>query len=356
MEPAGDESPFAIDRRRIINCMAFRRLGYKTQVFLSDVGDHYRTRLTHTLEVASQACRLGRSLRLNETLADAVALAHDLGHAPFGHAGEVALNELMAGHGGFEHNRQSHRVVDFLEHPYPGFRGLNLSFETRESLVKHHTTYDRPDRADMDDDATRPLLDAGPSGPLEGQVVNIADAIAFTLHDIEDGIGQDMLNADHLGGTSIWRDAVVACGLDRTEQNLRAVRRPILDQIAVGLVSDAVTESRKRNKTASIQSVDDARSDRSDLIAFSPGVAAAVRELQALLAERVYANERVAEMDRSAGRVIRGLFQAFVDRPERLPARFSDRIADQGDHRVICDYIAGMTDRFCRQEHERLAS
>src|SRR5262245_56724725 len=182
-EAIPSDPPFDFDRRRILHCTAFRRLVHKTQVFVTHEGDHFRTRLTHTLEVVAHAQRIAQRLRLNVALAGGVALAHDLGHPPFGHAGEKELAQHMQGHGGFENNVQSLRVVDFLEHPYPGFRGLNLSFELRESLIKHSTPYDRPDEAPPADPSTRELLDSGLLSPLEGQVANVADQIAYTIHD-----------------------------------------------------------------------------------------------------------------------------------------------------------------------------
>ncbi len=353
-ESGASGPPFEIDRRRIIHCMAFRRLMYKTQVFVSDAGDHFRTRLTHTLEVAMQARRVARRLALHEGLAEATALAHDLGHSPFGHAGEAALRELMTGHGGFEHNVQSLRVVDYLEHPNPEFRGLNLSFELRESLIKHRTRFDRPDGGEPPDDQTRPLLEAGPSPPLEGQVVNLADTMAYTLHDIEDGIGQGALDESALDECAIWREAAEHVRGSRRGLSLHTVRRPILDRLADHLVADAERESRGRLARGGIETVDDARACEEDVIAFSEEVQTGVGALQNLLTKSVYRNHRVVRMDSKARRIIRELFQAYLAEPELLPARFGSRIREQGDRRVICDYIAGMTDRFCQQEHQRL--
>ena len=352
--PAGDD-PFEIDRGRVIQCTAFRRLMYKTQVFIQDVRDHYRTRLTHTIEVAAQARRLARRLGLNASLAEAVALAHDLGHPPFGHAGEAALDACMADHGGFEHNVQSLRVVDYLEHPYPEFRGLNLSFELRESLVKHRTEYDRPPPGSTDE-ATGELLAAGPCPPLEGQVVNLADAIAYTLHDIEDGIGQKLLDAGRLAGSSIWRDAAADFDVGRSPDRIHAVRRPILDRIADRLVADAAEASAARIRSAAVRSLEDVRRNSGELVAFSDATGMAVRELQGLLRDAVYRNPRVSRMDDGAKPLVAGLFGSYAKDPDRLPERFADRIADQGVHRVVCDYVAGMTDRFCREEHRKLGS
>ncbi|UCG33752.1 MAG: dNTP triphosphohydrolase, partial [Phycisphaerales bacterium] len=202
-EPSDDiESPFVLDRERVIHCAAFRRLEYKTQVMVNHEGDHFRTRLTHTLEVAHLARRLARALHVDEELAEVVALTHDLGHPPFGHAGEAALRELMAGHGGFEHNVQSLRVVDYLEHPFRDYRGLNLSFEVRESLVKHSTPYDNPEPEAHDSPAMQQLFDVGYMPPIEGQLTSLADQIAYVGHDVEDAIGAGVLSEERLNATT----------------------------------------------------------------------------------------------------------------------------------------------------------
>ncbi len=346
--------PFEADRQRILNCMAFRRLMHKTQVFVTDCGDHFRTRLTHTLEVVAQAQRLAGMLRLNERLAGAIALAHDLGHAPFGHAGETELAKLMKNHGGFEHNLQSLRVVDYLEHPYPEFRGLNLTFELRESLVKHRTRYDRPQGAEMVDEATQGLLASGPSPPLEGQVANLADAIAYTLHDIEDGLVEGALDETTLGGSRVWRESAAEVRALHPSAPLHAVRRPILDRIAGRLLRDAADASAARIAAAGVRGVDDARRKREEMLSFSSEMQSGMEELGSLLAESVYRNHRVVRMDFKARRLIRELFAAYSAEPRLMPERFSARLAEQGPHRVICDYIAGMTDRFCQEEHRRL--
>ncbi len=357
VHPRGDapeENPFDLDRHRIVSCMAFRRLMHKTQVFVTLDGDHFRTRLTHTLEVAAQAERLARMLGLNDRLAGAVAMAHDLGHSPFGHAGEKELQALMRNHGGFEHNVQSLRVVDYLEHPYPAFRGLNLSYELRESLIKHRTTFDKPDHAGRLDPSARELLDSGPSCPLEGQIANLADVIAYTMHDIEDGIGQQLLDADLLAQSALWREAADAVEKRHAGKSLFALRRPIIDRIAARLAEDASQESRRRIDAARVDSVDAVRRLPRDLIAFSDATRQQLDELQKVLIRHVYRHHRVVRMDAKAGRLIREVFEAYLAEPQLLPERYSARIAEQGAHRVICDYIAGMTDRFCQREHQRL--
>lgn len=350
-EPRRFDRPFELDRHRIISCTAFRRLLKKTQVFVSGVSDHFRTRLTHTLEVEFQARSLAHELRLNESLAGAVALAHDLGHSPFGHAGEAALDALMSECGGFEHNVQSLRVVDYLEHPYPEFRGLNLSFELRESLVKHRTKYDRPNPDARSDPSIGPLFEAGPAAPLEGQVANLADVMAYTLHDVEDGIGDGALDEGTLASSALWREAAEGIG---PAPSLRAIRRPILDRLSNRLLADAAAESRRRIIEAGPKSVQDVRDREADLVAFSREIESAVEELHKVLAEKVYRNHRVVRMDSKARRIINELFEAYMAEPCLIPERFRNRIPDQGAQRVICDYIAGMTDPFCQREHQRL--
>lgn len=353
-ELPSDDPPFEVDRRRILHCTAFRRLMHKTQVFVTTEGDHFRTRLTHTLEVVAHAQRLARRLRLNVALAGAVALAHDLGHSPFGHAGEKELGELMAGHGGFEHNVQSLRVVDYLEHPDPAFRGLNLGFELRESLIKHSTPYDRPQGAAPADAATRGLLDAGALPPLEGQVANLADQLAYTIHDLDDGLMQSLLDESALSGVAVWREAAGPVRQMWPDAPLAAVRRPILDRLATLLVDDAVAESDARIAAAGVETVDVVRASPRALVSFSADGETKLAELARLLKQRIYRDHRVVRMDAKARRLIRELFNAYLGEPYLLPPRYAQRIAEQGPHRVICDYIAGMTDRFCRAECARL--
>ncbi len=350
----GDEAPFDLDRYRIVSCMAFRRLTHKTQVFVTSGGDHFRTRLSHTLEVCAQAERLSRLLGLNDRLAGAIALAHDLGHAPFGHAGEKTLAALMKDHGGFEHNVQSLRVVVHLEHPYPGFRGLNLSFEVRESLIKHKTRYDRPDKSPATEPHIKGLFAHGPRAPLEGQIANLADSIAYTLHDIEDGLGQGLLTEEQLSTSGIWREAAAPIREAYPDATIHALRRPIIDRIAARMGQDVAAASHRRIEAAGIASVEDVRQHATELIDFSDKMKPGVDDLQGLLLKSVYRNHSVVRMDAKAGRLIRALFETYAKQPELMPERFATRVAEQGLHRVVCDYLAGMTDRFCQQEHQRL--
>ncbi len=350
----GDESPFDLDRHRIVSCMAFRRLMHKTQVFITGETDHFRTRLTHTLEVTAQAERLARLLGVNDRLAGAVALAHDLGHSPFGHAGEKALAKLMKEHGGFEHNVQSLRVVDYLEHPYPAFRGLNLSFEVRESLIKHQTQFDHPGTIANKDETVAALFEVGPRCPIEGQIANLADTIAYTLHDIEDGLGQRVLSEEALNESALWREAAEPIRKMYADKNIHALRRPIIDRLAARLSDDAAHESARRIEEANVKSVDDVRRCTADLVSFSAPMQRGIDELLRVLLEEVYRHYRVVRMDSKAKRLIREIFGEYLADPALLPARFRERIKELGPHRVVCDYVAGMTDRFCQKEHQRL--
>ncbi len=338
---------FALDRYRVVHCTAFRRLEYKTQVLVTYEGDHYRTRLTHSLEVAHLAAELARALHVNDRLAEVVGLAHDLGHTPFGHAGESALAEAMRDHGGFEHNRQSLRVVEYLEHPYPDFRGLNLMAETRECLAAHATQYDRPDQANAPE-AQRQWP------PLEGQLNNVADRLAYDSHDLEDALGAGLIGEGDVSGLALW---------DRTAEPIRwrhpdlltpAIRRPVLDALVREVMADVVDASRRRIDAADPHGPDDVRGADALLVGPSVGLEADLAELEAFLLERVYRHPRVTEMDALARRLVGEVFEAFVADPSRLPDRFADRIDEQGRHSVVCDYVAGMTDRFLEAEHRRL--
>jgi dGTPase len=337
--------PFAFDRQRVLHSAAFRRLEYKTQVFVTGVHDHYRTRLTHTLEVASVARRLCTALQVNVAVGELIALTHDLGHPPFGHAGEVALRELMRDHGSFEHNGQSLRVIEYLEHPYPPFRGLNLSHEVRESLAKHCTIYDKP--------GAHPLAD-GTHAPVEGQIANLADRVAYNCHDLEDSLEPGLIVEKDLAGVNLWREAAKDIRAAYPDLPLGAIRRPILDRLEQTLLDDIVAESKRRIAAAKVESVDDVRRCGQTLIALSTSMESRIAELEAFLLDRVYHHPLLIRMDTKAARFIQQLFAAYLAEPRMLPPRFVSRIAEQGAHRVVCDYIAGMTDRFCQDEYKRL--
>jgi len=349
-------SPFARDRQRVVQSTAFRRLQYKTQVFVAHEHDHFRTRLTHTLEVVEIARRLATALQVNEALAETVALAHDLGHPPFGHAGETTLNELMADHGGFEHNVQSLRIVDYLEHPFPPFRGLNLSFEVREGLAKHETIYDKPSATAADDPTLADLLATGPFPSIEGQIASLADRLAYDCHDLEDAVGAGLIVESDLAGVELWHVAADPVRRLNPDANLYAVRRPILNALTDLLVCDAVAETRRRIQAAAVASVDDVRNAGAQLVAQSASIESQLAELDTFLRNRVYKHPRLIEMDRHAAEIVTEVFTAYAREPATLPPRFAARIADAGPHRVVCDYVAGMTDRFCRNERDRLTN
>ncbi len=337
--------PFALDRQRVVRSAAFRRLQYKTQVFVTHEHDHYRTRLTHTLEVADIARRLAAALGVNPILAETIALAHDLGHAPFGHAGEQALASRMTDYGGFEHNVQSLRIVEYLEHPYPPFRGLNVSYEVREGLAKHETRYDRPGWHELAD---------GTRGPLEAQIASVADRIACDCHDLEDAIGAGFVHEEELEGLALWAEAARPWLEAGGHRRLPAVRRPILDAVEQAILADVVAETTRRIVAAGVELPDDIRRCGTDVAGFSEAMSQKVTALEDFLLCRLYRHHRLIRMDDKARRFILQLFDAYLETPGMIEPRFAERIDEQGLHRVICDYIAGMTDRFCQDEHKRL--
>jgi dGTPase len=333
------------DRDRVVHSTAFRRLEYKTQVFLTHEGDFFRTRLTHTMEVAQISRTLARALNLNEDLTEAVALAHDLGHTPFGHSGEDALDELMREHGGFEHNRHGLRIIDYLEHPYPQFRGLNLTYEVRESVAKHATSYDRP--------LNIPGFAAG-CPPLEGQVVEMADSIAYDSHDLDDALAMGVTQAAELQGLSIFRQA--ATDFEKTladlsdDQRIRRIAKLLIDL----MVTDALATSEQAIRQAGVRSVDDVRAAGTRLIRLSDGLQPKVHELEAFLLDRVYRHYRVVRMMTKAKRFVAKIFEAYQSNPDQLPPTYRRRADEEGLHIAIGDYIAGMTDRYAQDEYQRL--
>jgi dGTPase len=345
---------FELDRHRVLSCAAFRRLEYKTQVFVTFQDDHFRTRLTHTLEVAEIARRLADALNLGTTLAEVIALAHDLGHPPFGHAGEVALAERMAEHGGFEHNTQSLRVVDYLEHPFPPFRGLNLTFEVREGLAKHETVYDDPRSGAAAAGLPADLLAFGRWPTMEAQVACLADRLAYDCHDLEDAIGAGLIDESDLAGLTLWADAADPVRAAYSGLNLPSIRRPVLDNMLNGMLSDVIDESRRRLADFDPQSPDDVRSADQPIVSFSTAMETCAAALEQFLFERVYRHPQLVRMDAKARRFLQRLFDAYADNPKMLPLRFLRRVDDQGIHRVVCDYLAGMTDRYCQDDYRRL--
>lgn len=335
---------FQRDRARIIHSRAFRRLEYKTQVFLNGTGDHLRTRLTHSIEVASISRTIARALSLNEDLAETIALAHDLGHSPFGHSGEEMLAECMRAHGGFDHNRQSLRVVELLEAAYPDFPGLNLTFEVREGLQKHEAFYDWPVAADK--------KFCCPS--LEAQIANLADEITYYSHDLDDAVDFEILSSGQLEENAVWRasqQSVVARYPDVREPELHKI---IIRDIIDVQVRDVIATSAGAVASRGVQSADGVRQQTIPLISYSEGLLQANRELRRFLYKNVYYHPRVAEVNRRACEMLRTVFEAYVLAPELLGDAAAKRIESEGLHRTICDYIAGMTDRYLLEEHARL--
>jgi dGTPase len=335
---------FQRDRARIIHSRAFRRLEYKTQVFLNGTGDHLRTRLTHSIEVASISRTIARALRLNEDLAEAIALAHDLGHSPFGHSGEEMLAECMRDHGGFDHNRQSVRVVELLETPSPDFPGLNLTFEVREGLRKHERPYKFP----------TPSGEEYNCPSLEAQVADLADEITYYSHDLDDALDFEILTPARLEENEVWRNshrAVLARYRDPREPELhKLIIRDIIDRE----VHDLVASSAESIAESGVQSADDVRRQTAPLIRYSDELAEANRALRKFLYQNVYYHPRVAEVNQRACEMLRRVFEAYLADPDRLGEGAMRRVEKEGLHRTVCDYIAGMTDRYVMEEYARV--
>lgn len=339
-------SLFQRDRDRIIHSTAFRRLEYKTQVFVNHEGDFYRTRLTHTFEVSQISRTIARVLGLNEDFTEAVALAHDLGHTPFGHAGEIALNELMSDCGGFEHNLQGLRVVDLLENRYAAFPGLNLSYEVREAFVKHHTTHDHPATPEEFRNSGAPLL--------EVQATIIADEIAYDNHDIDDGLYSGLIDEQDLQDLKIWRAAIEKSGSEYKKLNPFLRRTEGVRHLIDLLASDVVNNSLENIKRLDIKSYDDVRSAGELIICPSDEMRTMKLELEKFLREKFYHNYKVMRMAKKSQRFLTEMFLTYIEDSSILPPRHQQRINDISVERVVADYIAGMTDRFAEQEYEKL--
>ncbi len=333
---------FQRDRARIIHSAGFRRLDGKTQVFLNGTGDHYRTRLTHTIEVASVARTIARALGLNEDLAEAIALAHDLGHSPFGHSGEQRLDRLMRGHGGFDHNVQSLRVVTLLEAKYPRHSGLNLTHEVIEGLQKHNASYLAPDGSTYH------------SPSLEAQVADYADEITYSSHDLDDGLDAGLLDADALEKLPLWAEARMLAErefrrLDRTER-----RGYIIRGIVNHEVEDLVITSARAIRAAKVASVADVRRQKRRLIQFSPATRRGNAALRKFLYQNLYYNPEVAGANQRGCALLEDLFRRYVETPSLLGRKAARRIKKEGLHRTIADYLSGMTDRYCIDQHRAL--
>ncbi|UCF29946.1 MAG: deoxyguanosinetriphosphate triphosphohydrolase [bacterium] len=344
-----DEHPirlaFERDRDRIIHCSAFRRMEYKTQVFFYHEGDYFRTRLTHSLEVAQISRSAALALDLNEVLAEALALAHDLGHTPFGHSGERVMDALMSDDGGFEHNQQTLRVVDLLEYRYPRFPGLNLSWEVREGIAKHSTDYDNPVIASFGN--------AQPS--LEAQIVELADEIAYNNHDLDDGLTSRMMELEQLEDVTIWREVAHQIKRDLPSIKPSMLKHEAIRRIINWQVSDLISNIGKVLAQRGIVDRQGLAEARERVAGFSPDMEVMNQELKEFLRVNLYQHFRVIRMAQKAQRILSDLFTAYCDMPQQLPPQYFRRIEkEESARRVICDYMAGMTDKFALDEHRKL--
>jgi dGTPase len=333
------------DRDRIVHATAFRRLMHKMQVLVAQTNDHHRTRLTHTLEVAQIARTIARRLGLNEDLTEAIALSHDLGHPPFGHAGEAALDACMAGHGGFEHNRHALRIVQALEYRYPAFPGLNLSWEVLEAMAQHSPRQDAPEVAELTA-AGQPLLEA--------QVADAADSLAYDAHDVDDALSAGLIAPADLGAVALWRRALEGTiqrhGDLGPDQFQPTVVRALIDW----QVGDLLEHTLARLRQERIGSVADVRGHPGPLVGPGPEMRSLKAQLEEFLRGRVYRHHRVQRMAVKGGRVVRALFDELCRVPELLPERYRRRAGDERPERTVCDYVAGMTDRYAQDEYLRL--
>jgi len=335
---------FQRDRDRILHTTAFRRLEYKTQVFITYEGDYYRTRLTHTLEVAQIGRTIARALGANEDLEEVICLAHDLGHSAFGHSGEVALSRLMKEHGGFDHNKQSLRIVTILERRYPEFPGLNLTWEAREGIVKHESEYDISDAREYNPELR---------GHLEAQIANVADELAYTAHDLDDGLRSGMLTPYMLEGVTLWEILLESVGLRETEIN--DLNRHRLIRRLIGMeVNDLVYTTQQRLRDSNVRSVEELQRLPYNVIAFSEDMHRRNRQIKDFLYAKLYRHYRVVRMQVKAERILTNLFNAYRAEPSILPTHVQEQVEQFGLERTICDYIAGMTDRFAIEEHQKL--
>ncbi|BAJ63622.1 deoxyguanosinetriphosphate triphosphohydrolase [Anaerolinea thermophila] len=343
-----DEAPyrtcFQRDRDRILHTTAFRRLEYKTQVFINYEGDYYRTRLTHTLEVAQIGRSIAVALGANEILTEAICLAHDLGHPAFGHSGEQTLSRLMKDFGGFDHNKQSLRIVTELERRYPEFPGLNLSWEVLEGIVKHETEYDIADARDFNPELR---------GHLEAQIANIADELTYTAHDLDDGLRSGMITVDMLQGLSLWE--IVCESIGWKGGTLTDMTRHQIIRRLIGMtVNDIIQSTEQRLRESLVRSVEELQRLPYNVVSLSEDMRRRSRELKDFLYKNLYRHWRVVRMAVKAERIISDLFNAYREEPTILPKHVQENIPKWGLERTICDYIAGMTDRYAIEEHQKL--
>lgn len=339
-------SVYQRDRDRIIHSTAFRRLEYKTQVFVNHEGDYYRTRLTHTIEVSQIARSIARVLNLNEDLAEAISLAHDLGHTPFGHSGEDALKKLMEGHGGFEHNLHGLRVVDTLEQKYPDFPGLNLSWEVKESIVKHVSPRNVASAAAEYNTNEQPLLEA--------QIVDKADSIAYDNHDLDDSLKAGIITDGELQSVELWRETQKKVKQKHViSDNAILIAQTIKTLIDIE-VTDLLENTLSIVKREGVRTVGDVRGYSGLIVSFSPELSEQKKKLQSFLFKNVYQHYRVARMSDKAKRFVEELFAAFIKNPRQLPLEYQRWVEKAGLYQGVCDYIAGMTDRFAQDEYKKL--
>lgn len=335
---------FQRDRDRILHTTAFRRLEYKTQVFVNFEGDYYRTRLTHTLEVTQIGRTIARALGANEDLTEAICMAHDMGHPPFGHSGEATLNKLMQGFGGFNHNHHSFRIVTEVENRYPDFPGLNLSWEVLEGIVKHETEYDKSDAS-----VFSPEL----RGHLEAQITNVADELAYTSHDLDDGLRSGLITPEMLEGIELW---------DMAASRFRAkgykiddlTRHQIIRELVGIEVNSMIRSSAERIDQSGINTLQELQSLPYNVVGFDDEMKRVNRVLKDFLFKNMYRHYRVMRMQKKAERILNELFKAYQAEPGMLPTQFQNLVSDKGLERTICDYLAGMTDRFAVEEYQKL--
>jgi dGTPase len=332
------------DRDRILHTTAFRRLEYKTQVFINYEGDYYRTRLTHTLEVSQIGRTIARALGANPELTEAICLAHDLGHPPFGHNGETTLARLMKDHGGFDHNKQSLRIVTKLEQRYQDFPGLNLTWEVREGIVKHESEYDVADAREYDADLR---------GHLEAQITNVADELSYTAHDLDDGLRSGMISTHMLEGITLWEILVESVGWRGAVLDDLSRHRMIRNLIDME-VSDMIHATDKQLRESGVRSVLELQSLPYNVVSFSEEMHQRNRQLKDFLYTNLYRHHRVVRMAVKAERIINDLFRAYLLEPAILPNHVQELTKERGLERTICDYIAGMTDRFAVEEYQKL--
>ena len=332
------------DRDRIVHCGAFRRLMYKTQVFVYHEGDYYRTRLTHSIEVSQISRTIARALRLNEDLCESISLSHDLGHAPFGHSGQDALNELMSSHGGFEHNVHGLRIVDHIENRYPNFRGLNLTWETREAIAKHAKTKGEDSLIEFA---------AFPNPSVEAQIVDMADAIAYNSHDLDDGLTSNLIHWESLDDLVIWQKAKLSSNSKMDFSN-NVFKHHIIGRIIDRQVENLIRQTEENLEKLSINTPDQVRQQAIKVANFSKEFTEERKELSEFLCKTMYKHHKLTRMEEKASNVIVRLFEAYKRRPELLPPTVYKKRDTETIERLICDYIAGMTDRFALEEHQKL--